>query len=109
MATSPKQQNHQNIDDGCGKEEEDLLNATVSEGDLPCMRSTERIADCGHVIGKLHVAEVWLQSQNWGLHTDGTSQSGKKFVGYVLDGTGWHDFNPTNTAVNALLHGKSFE
>ena len=55
-----------------------LLNSTVPEGDLPSMRSAERFADRGHVIGKLHIAEVLLQSQNWGLHTDGTSRSGKK-------------------------------
>ena len=62
-----------------------VLNAVVPESHLPSMRSAERFADHGHVIGKIHIAETLLESENWDLHTDGTSRCGKKFVSQQMN------------------------
>ena len=61
-----------------------ILNVTIPDSDLPSMRSAERFVDRGHIIGKIHVAETLLHSENWDLHTDGTSRCGKKYVGQQM-------------------------
>ena len=64
---------------------QNIMNAMVPDSDLPSMRSAERFADRGHVIGKLHIAEALLQSEHWDLHTDGTSRCGKKYVSQQMN------------------------
>ena len=58
-----------------------LFGARVPDSDLPSQRSALRFADLGHVVSKSHVADVLANSDHWDLHTDGTSRSGKKYVG----------------------------
>ena len=53
----------------------------VPDSDLPSQRSALRFADQGHVVSKSHVAQILTNSENWDLHTDGTSRSGLKYVG----------------------------
>ena len=61
-----------------------ICRARVPDADLPSQRSALRFADQGHVIEKAHVAETLLQCDHWDLHSDGTSRSGKKYVGQQI-------------------------
>lgn len=49
--------------------------------ELPSLRTVLRIMDKGHVMSKLQVADAFLQSNHFDLHTDGTTKCGKKVVG----------------------------
>jgi len=57
-----------------------VCRAHIPGTDLPSQRSALRFADRGQIIGKAHITETLLEADHWDLHTDGTSDSGKKYV-----------------------------
>lgn len=61
-----------------------LCGAIFPDGDLPSQRSALRFVDRAHVITKAHVAETLIEADYWDLHSDGTSRSGKKYVGHQV-------------------------
>lgn len=62
-----------------------VFHATVPDSDLPSTRSALRFADRGHVLSKMQLSEALLEGDAWDLHLDGTSRSGKKYVGHQMN------------------------
>ena len=61
-----------------------LFDTDLDDRDLPCLQSAINIVDEAHVVAKIQTAEKLLQSENFTLHTDGTSRGGKKIVGHQV-------------------------
>lgn len=61
-----------------------LMHGTVPESDLPSERSVVRFLDIGHALCKYHITDAMLSSENFDLHLDGTTKSGKKYVGHQV-------------------------
>ena len=57
---------------------------TMTDKELPCVQTFINMADEGHVISKLQVAETTLHADNAILHTDGTSRDHNKLVGQQI-------------------------
>ena len=57
-----------------------ILDAKVSEADLPSERTVGRCVDMGQVLTKMQIAETLTSSDKYDLHTDGTTILGKKVV-----------------------------
>ena len=61
-----------------------LFDQTLTDKELPCVQTIINMADEGHVISKLQVAEMTLHADNATLHTDGTSRDHNKLVGQQI-------------------------
>ena len=56
----------------------------MTEKELLCVQTVINMADEGHVISKLQVAETTMHADNATLHTDGTSRDHNKLVGQQI-------------------------
>ena len=59
--------------------------ANFSDADLPCMQTVLNMADEGHFMSKLQIAENVLQSKDVTLHADGTTRDDNKMVGQQIN------------------------
>ena len=57
---------------------QNMLNLDFQDSQLPCVQTSLNIADEGHVLSKIQATEKMLETQNFTLHTDGTSRGGEK-------------------------------
>ena len=61
-----------------------IFSVKYGEKDLPCTSSSLNIADEGHFLSKLQATERILATENCTIHTDSTSSSETKFLGYQV-------------------------
>ena len=61
-----------------------LFGQTLSDADLPCVQTVLNMADEGHFMSKLQIAEIVLESKDVTLHTDGTARDHNKIVGQQI-------------------------
>ena len=88
-----------------------ILHAIVPDSDLPSTHSAFRFADRGHLLSKMHVSEAMLEADAWDLHLDGTSRSGRKYLGHQMNVDGCvlsAGFTPASAVNTTTLVDMSF-
>ncbi|XP_045169684.2 uncharacterized protein LOC123532337 [Mercenaria mercenaria] len=57
-----------------------LFHVNLEKKDLPSSTTTQSIVDEGHFIAKSYISHQLSETENWGLHRDGTSRKKQKLL-----------------------------